>query len=308
MMRTANAACSNLSFTWLLACSLFACVAFSQPGWAEGNKKYKLFSVGASTNELALPQPSAIKVQTQVANARADVINPPLATGPTNEFHLARLVFDVNAQHGWGPGRPWWRIDWPEAEFHFLNGLDRYTVIDHASDSVHIELNDDAIFDYPWLFAQQAGRWNISDPDANRLGEYLLRGGFLLADDIHGPNDWNTLAEALNRALPGLTIEDISPNDNIINILYDLDKSIQIPGRRHIMSNDGNGQVDIRMPYGPHRWRGIRDSDGRWMVAINFNMDMGDSWEHANDPYYPLDMTSLGYRLGMNYVLYAITH
>jgi len=122
-----------------------------------------------SVHDIDIHTRSMINVQSGSARVRADVINPPLSDGPANEFHLARLVFDVNAQHGWGPGRPWWRIDWPEAEFHFLNGLERYTVIDHANDSVHIQLNDDALFDYPWLFAQQAGRWHISDLDATTI-------------------------------------------------------------------------------------------------------------------------------------------
>jgi len=307
-MRPANTVYSKLIFACLIGYGLVVIDAFSNNVLADNTLDHSTPAMIASADDIELHAHSMVKVQSRSINARTDVVNPPLANGPTNEFHIARLVFDVNAQHGWGPGRPWWRIDWPEAEFHFLNGIDRYTVIDHSSDSVHIELNDEALFDYPWLFAQQAGRWRISDLDAIRLGEYLLRGGFLLVDDIHGPNDWSTFAQAMHRALPNFIIEDISPDDSMINILYDLDKSIQIPGRRHIMQNDGQGQVDIRMPYSPHKWRGIKDSDGRWMVAINYNMDMGDSWEHANDPYYPLDMTSLGYRLGMNYVLYAMTH
>ena len=266
-----------------------------------------LFNI-ASANSAEISEPLSIKVQARVPSARVDVVNPPLTNGPTNEFHLARLVFDVNRQHGWGPGRPWWRIDWPEAEMHFLEGLNRYTGINAASDSVHIELSNDSIFDYPWLFAQQAGRWKIDDTSARRLGEYLLRGGFLLADDIHGPRDWDNFAEAMQRALPAFSIVDIEPDDSIINILYDLDHRIQLPGRRHIISNDGRGNVQVQMPYRPHKWRGIKDSVGRWIVAINYNMDMGDSWEHADDPYYPVEMTSLGYQLGMNYIVYAMTH
>jgi len=307
-MHKANSVCHNQRIAWLLGIGLIVIGVVNKNALADNTLRRESTAALVSATDTDVPEHNLVKVQMRSANNRTDVINPPPTSGPTNEFHLARLVFDVNAQHGWGPGRPWWRIDWPEAEFHFLNGLDRYTVIDHSSDSVHVGLNDEALFDYPWLFAQQAGRWYVSDQDAKRLGEYLLRGGFLLVDDIHGPNDWNTFAHAINRALPNSSIEDISPNDSIINILYDLDKSIQIPGRRHITQNDGNGQVNVRMPYGPHKWRGIKDSAGRWMVAINFNMDMGDSWEHADDPYYPLDMTSLGYRLGMNYVMYAITH
>lgn len=191
---------------------------------------------------------------------------------------------------------------------HFLQGLTRYTAIGSATDSVHIDLGDDALFDYPWLFVQQAGRWTLDDASVHRLGEYLLRGGFMLADDIHGPDAWNTFAEAMLRALPNSRIEDIQEDDSIINILYDLDKRVQIPGRRHIVSNDGRSNVEVRMPFQPHKWRGIKDASGRWIVAINYNMDMGDSWEHADDPYYPVDMTSLGYQLGMNYIIYAMTH
>lgn len=237
-----------------------------------------------------------------------DVINPPLLNGPQNEFHIARLVFDTNSHHGWGPGRPWWRIDWPEAEAHFLGGLERYTVIDIASDSAHIELGDDAMFDHPWLLAQQVGRWRVTDHQASRLGEYLQRGGFLLADDIHGPSDWATFSEVMQRALPGHDIVNIASDDAVMTVLYDLDQRTQIPGRRHIIANDGQGNAQIRMPHGPPQWRGIKDEAGRWIVTINFNMDMGDSWEHADDPYYPLRMTSLGYRFGINYVIYALTH
>jgi len=59
---------------------------------------------------------------------------------------------------------------------------------------------------------------------------------------------------------------------------------------------------------GPPHWRGIYDDDDRLMVAINFNMDMGDAWEHADDPTYPEPMTALAYRFGINYIIYAMTH
>lgn len=249
-----------------------------------------------------------IKTQATISSSRSDVANPPLPSGPLHEFQLARLVFDANMSNGWGPGRPWWRIDWPEAEMHFLQGLARYTSIDTASDSVHIELSREEIFDYPWLFAQQVGRWQLDDASIDTLGEYLRRGGFMLADDVHGPVGWDTFADVILQALPDSRIEEIPPNDSVINILYDLEKRVQIPGRRHIVSNDLRGNVDVRMPHKPHAWRGIKDADGRWVVAINYNMDMGDSWEHANDPYYPLDMTSMGYKLGINYIIYAMTH
>lgn len=236
------------------------------------------------------------------------IANPPDARGPTNELHVARLAFVHRAAESWGPGRPWWRIDWPEAEEHFGAGVARYTSIDIAPDSAHVTLLDDALFDYPWLFAQQVGRWSLSDAEARRLGEYLARGGFLVVDDFHGAGHWRVFADAMARVLPGATITDIPADDPLLNVLYELDRSTQIPGRRHLVGSGADGQVRARMPGGPPRWRALRDAEGRLAVAINFNMDMGDAWEHADDPVYPVPMTSLAYRFGINYLLYAMTH
>ena len=102
--------------------------------------------------------------------------------------------------------------------------------------------------------------------------------------------------------------DEIADDDPLLHVLYELDRRTQIPGRRHLFGTDAAGAPIVRMPHGPPRWRGLRDADGRLAVAINFNMDMGDAWEHADDPGYPVPMTSLAYRFGINYVLYAMTH
>ena len=225
---------------------------------------------------------------------------------PTHELHPARLVYAHGTHSTWGPGRAWWRIDWPEAERHFLEGVARYTAIDVAADSVHVSLLDERVFDHPWLFAQQPGRWGLSGAETARLGEYLGRGGFLVVDDFHGPGDWAVFEEAMARALPGREIVELD-DDELLDVLYELDGRTQIPGRRHLVRGSGDG-VEARMPFSPPRWRGIRDADGRLVVAINFNMDMGDAWEHADDPLYPVPMTSFAYRVGINYLVYAMTH
>lgn len=254
-----------------------------------------------STAATADPQSVASPVNS------AEVINPPALSGPHNELHLARLVFGHGSHSNWGPGRPWWRIDWPSAEYFFTDGIQRYTSIDTAPDSVHVSLLDASIFDYPWLFAQQVGRWYLSEDEVAALREYLLRGGFLVVDDFHGPVQWQMFESVMQRTLPGRRIEDLSASDQLMNVLYALDQRTQIPGRRHLRGGAGS-PVSVDMPHSPPRWRGIHDEDGRLMVAVNFNMDMGDAWEHADDPVYPVPMTSLAYRFGINYVVYAMTH
>ena len=198
----------------------------------------------------------------------------------------------------------YWSIDYPDAEIHFLPALMRFTRIDVAYDSAHVNLNDPELFDYPFLFLQQPGinPWVPSEEEAERLGEYLLRGGFLVADDFHGPREWQSFEMAMQRVLPGRPIIDIAEDDLLLNIIFDLNQDTQIPGLRHL-SYSGVARME-----GPPHWRAIYDDDGRMLVAINHNIDMGDAWEHADDAEYPLEMTSLAYRFGVNYIVYAMTH
>ena len=106
--------------------------------------------------------------------------NSDTSRPPANELEIARLIFNTNAFSGWGPGRPWWAIDWPDAEEHFTAGVLRFTNIDVARDSRHIQLSDQALFDFPWLFVQQVGRSQINNNEKRQLREYLLRGGFMV--------------------------------------------------------------------------------------------------------------------------------
>ena len=234
------------------------------------------------------------------------------AVEPEAEFHMARLIYESGRGgrgafwgNGWGM-RGWWAIDYPSAEFHLTRGLRRLTRLDVADDSFHVRAIDERIFDYPWLFAQQVGRWMLSDEETSLIREYLDRGGFLLVDDFHGSYEWAVFTEAIQRVLPGYPIVEIPESDVLLHIHYDLDERTQIPGERHLYLGPG-GQVLAQLE-GPPHWRGIYDQKGRLMVAINFNMDMGDAWEHADDPFYPEPMTALAYRFGVNYVIYAMTH
>ncbi len=227
---------------------------------------------------------------------------------PTAEFHMARMVYDDGGARNrgrYGLRRGWWAIDYPEAEIHFHDGVSRLTNVNMAADSHHIDLMNDALFDHPWLFAQQVGvgYWQPNDEEATRLREYLLKGGFLVIDDFHG-NEWPIMEAAMRKVLPDYSIVTLDPaRDEIFHALYDLDALTQIPGERHVRC----GSMEAYME-GPQRWAGIYDGEGRLMVAIDFNMDVGDAWEHADDPCYPEPMTALAYRFGINYVIYAMTH
>ncbi len=221
-------------------------------------------------------------------------------SSPTNELHFTRMYYDGG---GWGRGRGSWRTDYPEAEYHFTMGIGRLTRVDIGERSRQLEVTDDAIFDYPWLYAVEVGRWYLDDVEAARLREYLLRGGFLMTDDFHGSAQWANFMESMRRVFPDRPVIEIPEDDEVFRVLYELDQRIQIPGivpLRYGVTYEQDG-------YTPH-WRGIYDDAGRLMVAINFNMDLGDAWEHADDPSYPEPMTGLAYRFAVNYVIYSMTH
>ena len=131
----------------------------------------------------------------------------------------------------------------------------------------------------------------------------MLRGGFLVVDDFHGSYQWAAFLEGIRKVFPDRPIIEIGEDDPLLHVLYDLDQRSQIPGISYVWS----GVTYQRDGYEPY-WRGIYDDEDRLMVAINFNMDLGDAWEHADTPEYPEKMTALAYRFGINYVIYSMTH
>lgn len=220
---------------------------------------------------------------------------------PSAEFHFARLMYSGASGSRRG-GRGAWTTDYPDAEYHLMQGLNRLTRLDgqevdyYGNGGRLINLADDRVFDYPWLYAVEVGQWYLDTQEAAQMREYLDRGGFLMVDDFWDTYEWSIFVQSMQRVFPDRPIVELGEDHPLMHVLFDLDQRTQIPGR--------NGQ---RPGTSPH-WRGIFDDTGRLIVAINFNMDMGDAWEHADDPYYPEPMTALAYRFGVNYVIYSMTH
>lgn len=221
-----------------------------------------------------------------------------------SEFHFTRLAFGVNGRVPTSnPGEPWLR-DWPDAEDHFMEGLRRLTIINAKGEHRQASLFDDTIFEYPVVYAVKVGYWELSQQEISRLREYLNRGGFLIVDDFHGPEEWAQFMASMLRVFPGRAFVEIPDDHPIFHVHFDLDERVQIPGRGPVL----NG-ITWEHPLGvPEYWRGIYDDEGRLVVAINFNMDMGDAWEHADDAFYPEPLTALAYRVGINYIIYSMTH
>lgn len=233
------------------------------------------------------------------------------------EFHFIRVEYtDLPQYHrrfGFasrrGSGDGWWMVDWPDADDHFSLGVQRLTRVD-TGDPLHLRLTDDRLFDYPWIYATQTGWWGLTDAETARLREYLLRGGFIVVDDFWGEEQWDIFAETMQRVLPDHEISDIAETDSVMHVLYDIREKDRtfIPGTRHLRRGPG-GQIVVQQPPGSEpSWRALYDDRNRMVVAVNFNTDVGDAWEYADSPIYPEAMTTLAYRYGINYLIYAMTH
>jgi hypothetical protein len=215
------------------------------------------------------------------------------------EWAFARLRYRSGG--GWRRGS--WGTDSNKAERVFTQGVRRLTRIQARSVEEIIDVDSDEMFNWPWLYAVEVGYWNLSEAQGKRLREYLDRGGFLMVDDFHGSQEWEAFTEGLRKIFPDRAIIDLPDGEPIFHVLYDLDKKFQVPGRQYI----GRHRMYERDGVEP-RWRAVLDEKGRVQVGICHNMDLGDAWEWADDPEYPEAFASLAYRIGINYIVYSMTH
>lgn len=227
-----------------------------------------------------------------------------------SEFVLGRLMYP-SAGRGrgggiWTEGRSNWTVDYPKGDRFFASAIRRLTRIDVRSVEQPVNPDDgDDIFHWPYLHAGMPSTWSLSDAQAAKIREYLLRGGFLLCDSFFGTEEWAGFLTGMKRIFPDREIEEIPDGDPIFHTVFDLDKRYQVGNFRSMLRDaERPYRADGAVAY----WRAIRDDSGRIMVAMAFNSDLGDSWQLADEPRYPEKYSALGLRLGVNYVVYSLTH
>ena len=228
------------------------------------------------------------------------------------EFVFARLMFPPGPLNGyrgrdaeWHTGFSLWTQDYPRADRHFAQAVRRLTRVHIRSVEQPVNLEEGDAYDTPWIYAVQVGEWGLTDQQGRLLREYCLRGGFFMADDFHTSAEWYEFESRIKKAFPEYPIRDVPDNDPIFHTVYDLSERYQIPGQAHL--RDGYKGGPDPTGKGAH-WRAIYDDKGRVMVAISYNSDIGDAWEYADDAWYPARFADLAIRLGVNYILYAMSH
>jgi len=236
---------------------------------------------------------------------------PPDYTVP-GELVIGRLMYPSSRGFfgrfggGWEHGGSW-TVDYPRGDRTLAQMLRRFTRTDVRSVEQPVNPDDgDDIYYWPFLTAGLAGYWQLSDAQAAKLREYLLRGGFLFFDSFFDSYSWAGFEEGMKRIFPDRPIVDLSDDHPVFHTVFDLPNmtQVQIPNMNALMGAGVGYLGDGAVP----RWRGILDDEGRLMVLIAFNNDVADAWQWADDPRYPSESANLGLRIGVNVVLYPLTH
>jgi hypothetical protein len=219
-----------------------------------------------------------------------------------HEFYFTRGIYSSGAgsEEDWGAR---WAVDYPKADHQFLAAIERLTGIDAYPADNAIELAAGRLRDFPFLYVLEVGSLLLTDADVKALRGYLSSGGFMVVDDFWGTMAWRNFEQEMARVFPHRPIVDVPLEHPVFHVYYDVKEILQVPNV-YQASGGTTHEYDGYVP----RVRGIFDRQGRLMVLVNWNTDLGDAWEWADNPDYPLRYSTYAYQLGINFVVYAMSY
>ena len=221
-------------------------------------------------------------------------LNSP--AGP-HEFYFTRAIYNS----GWGYSQ--WATDFPKADRQFMTVVRRLINVNASERENAIRLDDPNLRKYPFLYALEVGDIALSPAEVQGLRDYLLAGGFLVIDDFWGSWQWANFEQQIRTVFPEYAIIEIPLDHPVFNTVYRIDEILQVPA----IGNHWRGRTWEQDGYEAHA-RGIFDEEGRLMVMINWNTDLGDAWEWAERPEYPLKFSTFAVEMGINLIVYAMSH
>ena len=241
----------------------------------------------------------------------------------TPEFYFTRLVYG----QGNGPGRTpvldfrcedlaageggtrfggGWGTDFPASDCKFMWGVERLTNIRVYDKSPHlVTALDPKLFGYPYLYIVSPHRMYLVAEEAQKLREYLLRGGFLHVDDFWGLQQRAAVKEEMEKIFPDREMVKLKLDHEVFHTFFDIDTVMQIP---NVNNGCNGGRTWEQASETEPMIFGISDDAGRLMVLITYNSDLGDAWEWMDLQCYPNKYSGQAYRMGLNFMIYAMSH
>ena len=234
----------------------------------------------------------------------ASPVEVPVDKAPAYDgrFVFARLKFTTGPGGYYFRGLPAWAhgystsLQGRRAEDNLAKILNSVTNMKpHLDGTAVVDVGDPELFEYPIVYATEPGFMELSDKDAGTMREYVEKGGFIIFDDFRGPYDWQNFTDSMQRVLPGEHLTEIPLSHPIFHAFFDI------------------GTLDFHQAYdrGTPGFYGMYEHDdqrNRLQMIANFNNDVSEYWEYSDTGFAPIDLSNEAYKLGVNYVVYGMTH
>ncbi len=228
---------------------------------------------------------------------------------PNDMFTFARIQYD-----SWGGGwrgRGKWSVDYPESDLNMSFRLQQLTSLKVDPEGTVLNLNEDKLFNYPFIYIIEPGQLYFSESEVKSLRKYLLNGGFLMVDDFWGEVEWKNFERQFRRVFPSRKIVDLPIEHELFQCVFPLKQKPQVPNPRTAMQGASRGITWERWDAQTPNYRGVYDDHGRLMVVICHNTDLGDGWEEesrAGEWYFKEFSEPKAYPMGINIIFYSMTH
>jgi len=220
----------------------------------------------------------------------------PVEGNPSYDGRLTFVRLRYPGYGGMTNEGPGWMHDYPTAERHLLKIISEISDLRPRADSSSvIDFGDPELMKYPIAYFSEPGYWQPTDEDVKNIHDYLLKGGFMIIDDLRQQHCYN-LQDQMKRVLPDAQWLPVEPGSAVWDSFFRI---------------DGNDLVQPGIYGPPVQYLGIfenNDPTKRLMVIANYNNDIGDAWQWSDQGFLPIDLTNEAYKLGVNYVMYALTH
>ena len=190
-----------------------------------------------------------------------------------------------------------WNHDYPRAEQNLSAIVRELTYVDiHEDGSEILTLDDPNLFKYPIAFMWEPGFWTLTDSEAASFRAYLLKGGFAVFEDFDGPQQWGQFEAQMQRVLPDGRFVRLDPSHRIFDSFFRIEN---IDAIVHPMSHIAPSYYGVFEDNDPSK---------RLMVVANFDNDVPEYWEWSGQGLFPFDTSNDAYKLGVNYLIYGMTH
>jgi Domain of unknown function (DUF4159) len=255
---------------------------------------------------LALASIAVITLAVASAAQRRYFANPEKNIPYDGKFTFVRVRYTPTPGGYWAGGMPSWVHGFPLAEHNLLRIMKEPSYLDMHTEEINvITLDDKELFQYPVAYIIEVGWWSPTAQQAANLRQFLLKGGFLIVDDFKPTGwrgipggGWEPFVEAIGRVLPEGRLQPIDPAHPIFHSFFEISSGL--------LANFPQAYNE-----GPPVFRAIfedNDPRKRLMVMVNYNTDVSQYWEWSGRGLRPFDDTNEAYKLGVNYLIYGLTH